>query len=64
MGKQIDLGNNETWTVGLVQDGADWLALTLTESKTFKGRVNGGRATVRSKNSHNSATCNFLIFDG
>mgnify|MGYP003481105224 FL=1 len=39
MGKQIDLGNNETWTVGLVQDGADWLALTLTESKTFKGRA-------------------------
>ncbi len=22
-----------------MQDGADWLALTLTESKTFKGRA-------------------------
>lgn len=34
--KTIDMGNNETVTVGVVKDGATWTALTFTQSKTFK----------------------------
>jgi hypothetical protein len=34
--RNIDMGNNETATIGIVKDGAGFLALTMSASKTFK----------------------------
>ena len=33
---QIDLGNNESASVGIVPEGGGFLALTMTASKIFK----------------------------
>jgi hypothetical protein len=34
--RNIDMGNNEQVSVGIVKDGAGFLALTFTTSKNFK----------------------------
>jgi hypothetical protein len=36
--QQVDMGNNEVATVGVVADGDGYLALTFTASKSFKTR--------------------------
>mgnify|MGYP000983819824 CR=1 FL=1 len=36
MAKTVDMGNNETMTIGVVEVPEGFLALTLAESKTFK----------------------------
>jgi hypothetical protein len=45
--KTIDLGNNESISSGVFETADGWLAMTYTQSKTFKTRAGAERWHAR-----------------